>query len=73
MIITRCSYSTPFNNSILIRVEYDIPYKEVLRCVNANELLVKPSAFIGLKRQEAIDLDTRKVTKLEVKNQISLF
>lgn len=74
MIITECIYLTNIiSDYTFIKVKYNVKFEEILRVVKSNQLLVKPSAFIGLKREQAIQLDTTKVTKIEVKNQLSLF
>lgn len=71
--ITHCEYTDYSSDCVLIKVKYNTNFEEVLRCVNKKELLIKPSEFIGLKRQEAIELNIVTGNKNKNINPSQLF
>lgn len=61
MTITKCEYLTNIREGqTFIKVEFDVGRGEVLRVVDNVDLLVKPSFFIGLKRNDACTIYTSR-------------
>lgn len=64
MVIKECIFLTHIeDNYTYIRVKYNSEFEEVLRVVSKKELFVKPSDFVGLKREEGIKLDTTIINR----------
>lgn len=68
MIIQECKFiSSSRENDIYIWVKYNVPFSEHLRVVKKEDLKIKTTNFIGLKRNEAIQLDISKIPKNSMK------
>ena len=74
MTITECKYQHLDDGYSLIHCEFEGCEGRVIRCVDNKDLLIEPSAFIGLKFHPAIDLDTTKQPIIKKKlNLVNLF
>ncbi len=74
MTVTACRYIDLKDGRSLVYCDFEGCEGRVIRCVDNKDLLIEPSAFIGLKFHPAIDLDTTKQPIIKKKlNLVNLF
>lgn len=70
MIVTNCFYKHLNDGYTLINCSFTGDYSTVIRTVKTIDLIIEPSSFIGLKFEEAINLNTIK--KIKIKKEVNI-